>query len=141
MKRYFAAAILALPFTTAFAAAERPQDRWSLSDLYAGTQAWNADVAKTEEDLKRFAACGGHLGDSAKRFKECLDLEYDIAKRYYRLGVYAGEREAENRDDRKKVVDAFFGEWKAFEATIGTTLYGAMKEDTVYTKVRKYPDT
>ncbi|MGZ5039260.1 MAG: oligoendopeptidase F [Usitatibacter sp.] len=266
MKRYFAAAILALPFTTAFAAAERPQDRWSLSDLYAGTQAWNADVAKTEEDLKRFAACGGHLGDSAKRFKECLDLEYDIAKRYARVGTYASElesedtgkpesqalnqkaqvlnarineetafvspeilkigkaridaffrqepglriyrhpvddilrtaphtldakgesiiatfslaagnagsayrilsnsdmpwptvklstgaevkldqsayanyREAENRDDRKKVFDAFFGEWKAFESTIGTTLYGAMKEDTVYTKVRKYPDT
>ena len=238
-------------------AAERPQDRWNLGDLYPTVQGWDADVAKTEAELKRFATCRGHLGDSAKRFRQCLDLEYDLQKRYAKLAVYAGEleaedtgnadsqalnqkaqvlgsrineetafvnpevlalgkarvdtffrrepglkiyrhpiddilrtaahtldakgeaivaafslsagasgatyrifsnadmpwpmvkladgtevkldqsaytqhREAANRDDRKKVFDAFFGKWKEFEGTLGTTFYGNLKEDTVY---------
>ncbi len=266
MKIAHLAATIALTLSTAAFSAERPQDRWSLSDLYPDTQAWNADVEKTEAQLKQFASCRGHLGESAARFKQCLDLEYDLVKRYSRVGTYAGEleaedtgkpesqalsqksqvlnaklneetafvspeilaigkkrideffrkeaglriyrhpvddilrtaphtldakgeaivgafslsagnagsayriltnsdmpwptvkvsdgteakldqaaytnyREAANRDDRKKVFDAFFGKWKEFESTMGTTLYGTMKEDTVYTKVRKYPDS
>src|SRR5258706_15135055 len=93
-------ALLAAPFlvlaTGAFAAAERPQDRWSLSDLYPDVPAWNADGAKVEAGLKQFASCRGHLGDSAKRFKQCLDLEYELQKRYAKLSVYAGELEAED---------------------------------------------
>jgi oligoendopeptidase F len=54
---------------------------------------------------------------------------------------YSKYREAANRDDRKKVMDAFFGKFKEFERTIGVAFYGNLKEDTVYTKVRKYPDS
>ena len=39
------------------------------------------------------------------------------------------------------VMDAFFGKFKEFERTIGVAFYGMLKEDTVYTKVRKYPDS
>ena len=266
MKNLFVAGLIPLALATSALGAERPQDRWSLADLYPDTPSWNADVAKTETQLKQFGACRGHLGESAARFKQCLDLEYDLLKRYGRLSTYASElesedtgkpesqalnqkaqvlgaqlgedtsfvnpeilaigkaridvfflkvpglaiyrhpvddilraaahtldakgesivasfglmtgnassayrilansdmpwptvklstgvevkldqaaytdhREAANRDDRKKVFDAFFGQWKAFESTMGVTLYGTMKEDTVYTKVRKYPDT
>jgi oligoendopeptidase F len=55
--------------------------------------------------------------------------------------AYTQYRESANRDDRKRVFDAFFGEWKAFEGTLGTTFSANLKEDTVYSKVRKYPDT
>src|SRR6185436_19147521 len=55
--------------------------------------------------------------------------------------AYTHYREVPNRDDRKKVMDAFFGTWKAFEQTLGTTLYSKLKEDNVYAKVRKYPDS
>jgi oligoendopeptidase F len=55
--------------------------------------------------------------------------------------AYTHARESANRDDRKKVFDAFFGEWKQFEGTLGTTFSSMLKEDTVYSKVRKYPDT
>jgi Oligoendopeptidase F len=96
MKKAHIAATVALALPVAAFCAERPQDRWSLSDLYATTEAWNADVAKTEAGLGQFAACKGHLGESAKRFKACLDLEYEIVKRYSRLGTYAGELEAED---------------------------------------------
>ena len=52
--------------------------------------------------------------------------------------AYTAQRESKNRDDRKKVMDAFFGTFKTFERTTGTTLYGTLKESTVYAKVRKY---
>jgi oligoendopeptidase F len=55
--------------------------------------------------------------------------------------AYGHHRESANRDDRKKVMDAFFGKWKEFERTNGVSFYGMLKEDTVYTKVRKYPGT
>lgn len=54
---------------------------------------------------------------------------------------YEKHRESSNRDDRKRVMDAFFGKWKEFERTMGVAYYGSLKEDTVYTKVRKYPDS
>ena len=55
--------------------------------------------------------------------------------------AYGKHRESANRDDRKKVMDAFFGKFKEFETTLGVNFYGALREDTVYTKVRKYSDS
>ena len=55
--------------------------------------------------------------------------------------AYTKYREVANRDDRKKVMDAFFGKFKEFESTLGTTYYSSLKEDSVYAKVRKYPDS
>jgi oligoendopeptidase F len=49
-----------------------------------------------EAQLKSLAGCKGHLGSSAARLKQCLDLQADITKRYYRLAVYAGEQAAED---------------------------------------------
>ncbi len=266
MKTLLSASILAALPLAAAAAEERPQDRWNLADMYADTAAWSADYAKVEAQLKEFAKCKGKLGSSAKRFRECLDLEYDAIKRANRLGTYSGEwesentgdparqslnqkaqivftkvgeetafvapeilaigkakidaffkaepglkiyrhpvddvlrtaahtldakgegllasfgliqgtagsvyrilansdmpwptvkladgkevrlnqsaytkaRESSNRDDRKKVMDAFFGKFKEFESTLGTTFYSSLKEDSVYAKVRKYPDS
>ena len=53
---------------------------------------------------------------------------------------YTRYREAQNRDDRKLVMDTFFGQYKQFERTFGTTMYGQLKIDSVNAKVRKYPD-
>ena len=266
MKTTFNALLLTFAVSTAPLAAERPQDRWNLADLYPTVGAWNEDLAKLEAQLPRIAACKGRLGDSARKLKECFDLRYDALKRYYRLAVYANElaaedtgnsaslalrqqtsvlgsrftqaaayvspellgigkgridgfvreelglaiyrqvldevlraaphtlddagealvasfqlaagqsgsvynilsnaempwptvrlgdgsearldpstfakhRESANRDDRKKVTDAFFGKWKEFERTMGVAYYGNLKEDTVYARVRKYPDS
>ncbi|MEK7361850.1 MAG: oligoendopeptidase F, partial [Pseudomonadota bacterium] len=78
------------------AAAERPEDRWNLADLYPSIAAWNADVAMLESRLKDFGDCRGHLGDSVQRFKSCLDLGAELRRRYARLRVYAGEQHAED---------------------------------------------
>ena len=267
MKTSLCVALAALATSlAAHAATERPEDRWNLSDLYPDVAGWNADYAKVESALEGLGKCKGHLGDSAQRFKECLDLESDAGKRYARMAVYANEnkaqdtgvpasqeltqrsavlgakfseatsfvrpevlklgkkkvdgflaqekglavyrhplddilraaphtlnaegeniiaqfdlssgaageayemlanadmpwptvklsdgtevkldqsaytkyRESANRDDRKKVFDAFWGKFKEFERTFGVTFYSNLKEDTVYAKLRHYPDS
>jgi len=55
--------------------------------------------------------------------------------------AYTAQRESPNRDDRKKVMDAFFGEWKQFERTTGVTFYSSLKEATVLARVRNYGDS
>jgi len=55
--------------------------------------------------------------------------------------AYTKYREAANRDDRKKVMDAFFGAWKTYERTIGGLLYSQLKQENVYSSVRRYPDS
>jgi oligoendopeptidase F len=54
---------------------------------------------------------------------------------------YTKYRAVPNRDDRKRVMDAFFGAFKTYERTMGVTLYAQLKEDAVVAKVRKYPDS
>jgi oligoendopeptidase F len=55
--------------------------------------------------------------------------------------AYTNYRALENRADRKKVFDAFWGKWKEFERTYGITLYESLKKDSVAAKVRNYPDS
>ena len=50
-------------------------------------------------------------------------------------------RALDNRDDRKRVVDAFWATWKSFERSYGVLLYEQLKRDAVYAKVRNYPDS
>jgi oligoendopeptidase F len=246
--------------------AETTADRWNLAELYPSVAAWNADAAKVDAQLKDLAACKGHMGESALRLKQCLDLQADLTKRYYRLLAYAGEQAAEdtgnpayqelnqksdllgnrvteanafvrpeilhigkdriaqfltddpslsiyrfpleetlrnaphtlndegealiakfglmddageaaytiltnadipwpkvkfstgeeitldasaytkyrelpNRDDRKKVMDAFFATFKTYERTIGVNLYSQLKQNTAYAKVRNFKDS
>ena len=78
------------------AAAETPEDRWNLSDLYPSVAAWNADAEILESKLKEIGDCRGHLGDSARRFRSCLDLAAEMRRRYARLSVYASEQRAED---------------------------------------------
>ena len=248
------------------ASAETTADRWNLADIYPSVAAWNADAAKLETQIKEFAGCKGKMGDSAVRFRQCLDMKADMTKRYFRMAAFSSEqasedtgnsayleldqkadilgnrlteatafvdpeilhvgkdriaqflaqepalaihrfpldqtlrraphtlddegealiakfglmdnaggsafsiltnadipwpkiklsagdevtldasaytkhREAQNREDRKKVMDAFFGTFKTYERTMGMNLYSQLKEATVYSKVRKYPDS
>jgi oligoendopeptidase F len=263
---YRLAALLALSTGFNLALADSLDDRWNLAELYPSVDAWNADAAKAEAQMRELTACKGHLGDSVARFKKCLDLQTDITKRFLRMVVYSSEqlsgdtgapanlelsqktdvlesrldeansfvkpellrlgkqkiaaflaqdaslrqyrhpldevlrlaahtldsegeslvaqfglmsgagqsaysiltnadipwptvklstgeevrldasaytkyREVPNRDDRKLVMDAFFGAFKTYERTLGVTLYSQLKEGSVFAKVRKYPDS
>ena len=55
--------------------------------------------------------------------------------------AYFANIRSSNRDDRRKVFEAFWPVWKEFERTFGVTLYERAKQDTVQTKLRNYPDS
>ena len=93
MKKHFSIALLALMTAAPCSAtrAELASDRWNLKDLYATQADWDQDAAALEQQLKLLSSCSGHLAQSAKRFKTCLDLNADVLKRYYRLAGYASQ--------------------------------------------------
>ena len=265
LKRLFPL-LFALTVSYNAAAAEPFNPRWNLADLYPSAAAWQADVAKADQQIQQFGTCAGKLGSTAQRFKECLDLRADLYQRVDRLSLYANEFYAEdtgnaaglelgqkaeilsahleqgsaffnpeilglgakkisaslaadkslaiyrqplddvlrmqahtldakgealvanfgliansapsiygilsnadmpwpkvtlsdgkevtldqsaytkyravaNRDDRKKVFDAFWGKWHEFERTFGVIFYEHLKKDAVDAKVRHYPDS
>ena len=93
MNKHFSIALLALMAAAPWSAtrAELASDRWNLKDLYATQTDWDQDAATLEQQLKVLSSCSGHLAQSAKRFKTCLDLNADVLKRYYRLAGYASQ--------------------------------------------------
>ena len=78
------------------ALAETPADRWNLADIYASEAAWQDDAKRLLGQVEEVRSCRGQLGESAARFKACLDLNTDLGKRFRRLATYAHERFAEN---------------------------------------------
>ncbi|MEO8036604.1 MAG: oligoendopeptidase F, partial [Acidobacteriota bacterium] len=50
-------------------------------------------------------------------------------------------RASANRDDRRKVMEAFFGATGQFRATFGSTLNGKVQKDLFFARARKYPTT
>lgn len=54
---------------------------------------------------------------------------------------FALHRAADNRADRKLVFETFFNKIGEFERTFGTQLYGNLKKDLFYSKVRNYNST
>ena len=50
-------------------------------------------------------------------------------------------RAVDNRDDRRKVMEAFFGSLGKYSATFGTTLAAQVQRDLFYMRARKYNST
>ena len=72
-------------------AADNEADHWNLKDIYASQSEWDKDAARLEDSLQTMAGCSGQLGRSASRLKNCLDLQTEAIKRYYRLSGYASQ--------------------------------------------------
>jgi oligoendopeptidase F len=51
---------------------------------------------------------------------------------------FSVHRASTNREDRKKVFEVFFESMAAYERTFGTQLYGEVKKNIFYSKVRNY---
>jgi oligoendopeptidase F len=77
-------------------AADTEADKWNLLDLYATQVDWDKDALKLEQQLKTLAQCSGHLADSVKHFKACMDLNADVSKRSIRLASYASQTNDED---------------------------------------------
>ena len=77
-------------------AVDTEADKWNLLDLYPTQADWDKDAVRLEQQLKTLAQCGGHLADSVKRFKACMDLNADVSKRSIRLAAYASQTNDED---------------------------------------------
>ncbi len=96
MKKNLIAALISLAFAFPVSSyANHPNDteayRWNLQDLYQDRATWDLDAKKLESQLPQLQTCSGHLGDTLPKFKSCMDLYADIAKRYARLSTYAAQ--------------------------------------------------
>lgn len=51
---------------------------------------------------------------------------------------YAKYRAAAEREDRRRVFDAFWAVWREYARTFGTLLFGALKRDLFHARARRY---
>lgn len=120
---HFAAAIVAaIAASVSHAQTVDLNDTWNLAEIYASTDAWNADAGKLEKQMADLAKCAGHLGDSAAQFKQCMDLRADMDKRMARMATYASEKFADDTgsaanmelQQRAELLGTRLGEAEAF---------------------------
>ncbi len=52
---------------------------------------------------------------------------------------YSRYRAAPNREDRRRVFDAFWGTWEGYQRTCGVMLNSQVKRDLFYSQARRYP--
>jgi oligoendopeptidase F len=73
------------------------KDKWDLSDLFSGTEAWEKGLKELEGFIPQVGTFKGSLADSAQSLRDCLDLTIQKAERLEeRLGYYAMLRKEED---------------------------------------------
>ena len=73
-----------------------PKYTWALEDVYANNDVWKADLEKARALPAQLAAYKGHLGDSAQKLLEFLQLGDDISVLFDSLYGYAQRRSDED---------------------------------------------
>ncbi len=94
---------------------EVPADQtWNLADLFADLSSWEKELEAIDSELPSLAAFKGSLGESALRFKDCLNAQEALYERLVRLFTYASLRLSEDGTD--PVNQAAFGKVSALAA-------------------------
>lgn len=73
-----------------------PKYTWALEDVYANNDVWKADLEKARALPAQLAAYKGHLGDSAQKLLEFLQLGDGISVLFDSLYGYAQRRSDED---------------------------------------------
>lgn len=73
-----------------------PKYTWALEDVYANNDLWKADLEKARALPEQLAAYKGHLGDSAQKLLEFLQLGDNISVLFDSLYGYAQRRSDED---------------------------------------------
>lgn len=73
-----------------------PKYTWALEDVYASNDVWKADLEKARALPAQLAAYKGHLGDSAQKLLEFLQLGDGISVLFDSLYGYAQRRSDED---------------------------------------------
>ena len=77
----------------------RTEDKWNLSKLYGGDEAWEEGLKQLEAHIPGIEKFKGSLGKSAEALKACLDYMNDLELLDERVGYYAHLRLNEDEGD------------------------------------------
>ena len=85
--------------TASAAPAANPADTWDLTPLYPDVATWRAAKDRIAAAIPQLATYQGHLGDSAAKLQEAMDLIYGLRKDLDRLEVFTSLRRDVNTRD------------------------------------------
>ncbi|WP_116366546.1 oligoendopeptidase F [Parahaliea mediterranea] len=94
------------------------QYKWDLSAMYAGSDAWEADVKRLQEALPAMAPYKGHLGDSGATLLAAIQEYETLSRLLGRIYVYAGLKSFE--DMREGEASARFSRAQGLNAELQT---------------------
>lgn len=98
--------LIALPFTAQATPREQIPEKykWNLGDMYPNKDAFLADQKSVQSKLPGMEKCQGHMGDSAKSLKDCLDLYFGISQQYSKMAAFTSmqyDENLKNQDSQK----------------------------------------
>ena len=70
--------------------------KWNLADIYTSKDAFLAGRKSVEDKIPMMEKQKGHLGESAKNLKDCLDLYFGASQEFGKLFVYSNMHYDEN---------------------------------------------
>jgi oligoendopeptidase F len=73
------------------------ESQWDLSGLYASHDAWNAELVALEAEVKKYASFVGTLGESALKFKACLEFDMNFSRQLEKLYTFAHLKNDEDK--------------------------------------------
>ncbi len=118
-------------------------------ELYLQDLIRNKEHTLSEKEEKIVAQAGLVTGTPASIFRTFINAEFPFPEVTLENGDkvklsqsgFSKHRASENRADRKKVFEAYFGSLKKFEQTFGEQLYANIKKDMFYSRVRNYDNS
>ncbi|MDD5263056.1 MAG: oligoendopeptidase F [Methylacidiphilales bacterium] len=78
-------------------------DTWDLAKLYVDDTSWDADLVRYDKLYPKYLEFKGTLGASAKRLKECLELDRELDLIAERLGHYVSLRSSEDSSNNENL--------------------------------------
>ena len=106
---------------------EIPQeDRWSIEDLYATDDAWEAELATLEEDRRELASFAGKLSESGEMLCAYMDKTEALEVKLSRLANYSMRKADE--DTRDPTYQAMSGRFMSEAVALGAATSFDMPE-------------
>lgn len=118
--------------------------RFTIEDIFR-----RAEHTGTEGEEKIIADAGLMAGEASNIYTLFSNADFPYATVTLSDGTttrldastFSRARSSRNREDRRKVFEAFFGELGKYKRTFGATLNGKLQQDLFYMKARKYDST
>ncbi len=95
--------------------------KWSVRDIFASWDAWQAAYVKLEAGVDRYAALKGTLGESPQHLLKAFRLSEDLGQLAYRVWYYPSLQYDEDQRDntinaKRQQVQILFARWKQAES-------------------------